>query len=90
MAKIIQLKTISDDRGNLTVLDNIQQALPFTVKRVFCLYGVDAADRGRHRHEKTYQAAICINGSCIVENDHGRAQQQFMLDTPDKCLMLYP
>jgi dTDP-4-dehydrorhamnose 3,5-epimerase-like enzyme len=90
MAKIIQLKTLSGERGRLTVMDNIQTLLPFAVKRIFYIYDVDASDRGGHRHKKTLQAAICIKGSCVVVSNNGIHQEQFLLDTPDKCLILYP
>jgi hypothetical protein len=48
MAKLINLKTISDGRGSLTVIENI---LPFSVERVFYIYNVGAnIKRGGHRH----------------------------------------
>ena len=64
--------------------------MPFEVKRVFYIYDVDASDRGGHRHKATYQAAICIKGSCVVASDDGKEKQQFLLDSPDKCLVLNP
>lgn len=87
MAHFIHLKTFGDQRGNLTV---IEKEIPFEIKRIFYIYGVDDSVRGGHRHHQTIQAAICIHGSCIVSNDNGREQEDFIMDSPDKCLILNP
>lgn len=87
MAHIISLKTFTDKRGNLTV---IEKAVPFDIKRIFYIYGVDHSVRGGHRHKKTIQAAICIQGSCTISNDDNVKQEEFVLDSPDKCLILEP
>lgn len=87
MAHIIHLKTFSDTRGNLTV---IEKEIPFAIKRIFYIYGVDDSVRGGHRHHTTVQAAICIHGSCIVSNDNNKVQEDFVLDHPEKCLILQP
>lgn len=50
MAHIIDLKTFTDNRGNLTVIEKV---LPFDIKRIFYIYGVDDSVRGGHRHHKT-------------------------------------
>jgi WxcM-like, C-terminal. len=87
MAHLIQLKTHSDKRGNLTV---IEKEMPFPIKRLFYIYRVDDSVRGGHRHHKTIQAAICIHGSCIVSNNDNVTKQDFVLDHPNKCLILEP
>lgn len=87
MAKIIDLKTFTDIRGNLTVIEKI---IPFEIKRIFYIYGVDSSIRGGHRHKKTIQAAICIKGSCRICNYNSKEKESFILDTPSKCLILNP
>ena len=87
MAYQIDLKTFTDKRGNLTVIEKI---VPFEIKRIFYIYGVDESVRGGHRHHKTIQAAICIQGSCHIHNNNGEEQQLFILDRPNKCLILEP
>ena len=87
MPKQLQLPTFTDQRGSLTVIDRI---LPFEVKRVFYIYNVDDSVRGNHRHIKTVQAAVCLTGTCIVSNDNGLTQEDFLLDDPGKCLLLFP
>lgn len=85
MAHIINLKTFSEQRGNLTV---IESQIPFDIKRIFYIYGVDDSVRGGHRHKTTTQAAICIHGSCVVSNNDGKKHEDFLLDHPSKCLIL--
>jgi hypothetical protein len=85
MAYLIDLKTFTDKRGNLTV---IEKTIPFEIKRIFYIYGVDDSKRGGHRHHTTVQAAICIKGSCKIYNNNGEKEETFLLDSPSKCLIL--
>jgi dTDP-4-dehydrorhamnose 3,5-epimerase-like enzyme len=87
MAFEINLKTYTDSRGNLTVIEKV---IPFDIRRIFYIYGVDDSVRGGHRHHKTVQAAICIQGSCIITNNDGAVIKSYDLDSPDKCLILEP
>jgi hypothetical protein len=87
MASIINLETHTDSRGNLTV---IQEVFPFTIERVFYIYGVDKSERGGHRHHKTIQAAVCIKGECKIYNNDGKNKQIFHLNKPSKCILLQP
>jgi dTDP-4-dehydrorhamnose 3,5-epimerase-like enzyme len=87
MAYLIDLKSFTDKRGNLTV---IERTVPFDIKRIFYIYGVDGSSRGGHRHKKTMQAAICIQGSCYINNNDGAKASTFLLNQPDKCLIIEP
>lgn len=87
MAYLIDLKTFADKRGNLTV---IEKTIPFNIKRIFYIYGVDESVRGGHRHHNTLQAAICLQGYCRIHNNDGSNKTEYMLDRPDKCLILEP
>lgn len=87
MAYLIDLKTFTDKRGNLTVIERV---LPFEIKRVFYIYGVDDSIRGGHRHHKTIQAAVCIKGACTIYNSNGSKEEEFILDHPSKCVVLNP
>ncbi len=87
MAKLIDLKTFTGSRGNLTV---IEKSIPFDIKRIFYIYGVDQSRRGGHRHHKTIQAAIALQGSCTIHNNNGKRKEEFILDKPEKCLILEP
>jgi hypothetical protein len=89
MKNLLDLKTFTDERGNLTVVDNV---LPFEIKRVFYIYGVDSSKRGNHRHHVTIQAAICISGSCriILQSGPNLEKEIIYLDSPSKCLIINP
>jgi len=87
MSKLIDLSTFTDRRGNLTVIEKV---IPFDIKRIFYIYGVDNSVRGGHRHHKTIQAAICIQGSCLIHCDNGIDKSDFELNVPNKCLILNP
>ncbi len=87
MAEILPVKTFKDSRGILTVLDSV---VPFDIKRLFYIYSVDSSDRGGHRHHNTRQAAICIQGSCVISNNNGHKIEVFNLNSPEQCLILEP
>lgn len=87
MAHLINLKTFVDERGSLTVIEKV---IPFVIKRVFYIYGVDASIRGQHRHRKTRHAVISISGRCTVYNNNGEKEEIFELDMPNQCLILEP
>lgn len=87
MPHLIDLKTFTDSRGNLTVIERV---IPFDIKRIFYIYGVDNSRRGCHRHKKTIQAAVSIQGKCEIFVDNHKEQQKFVLDSPSKCLILNP
>jgi hypothetical protein len=87
MASLLSLKTFTDSRGNLTV---IEKSIPFDIKRIFYIYGVDDSVRGQHRHKITYQAALSLQGACTIYNHDGQTEKEFRLDSPDKCLLLSP
>ena len=87
MAYLLNLKTFLDKRGNLTVIEKV---IPFDIKRIFYIYGVDDSMRGGHRHVKTIHAAVCLKGNCMIFNDDNEKKEEFLLDSPDKCLILEP
>jgi dTDP-4-dehydrorhamnose 3,5-epimerase-like enzyme len=89
VAKIIDLKTFKDTRGSLTVAE--EPDLGFKIKRVFFIYDVQNSVRGEHGHKKTVQALTAVKGSCAVVVKTGlREDEEFLLDDPQKCLILEP
>ena len=85
--KLIELPTISDSRGQLTVFDEM---LPFKVARVYWIQGVAGETRGGHRHKVTRQALIAIVGKIFVSMNDGVGQDTICLDSPSKCLLIEP
>jgi len=87
MASFLNLKTFTDERGSLSVLEKV---LPFSIKRIFYIYDVKNAVRGGHRHHKTVQAAICISGECKIYCNDSIQEKVFHLSNPNQCLILEP
>lgn len=88
MSHLLEIKTFKDGRGSLTVLD---RELPFQVQRIYYIYDVPGDQiRAGHRHRKNIQALICIRGSCNIFVDNGVAQETYLLDAADKCLIMAP
>jgi len=88
MAHIIELPTHTDARGSLTVLEKV---IPFSINRLYWIYDLkDNNARGQHRHLKTWQALVCLQGKCEVFIKKGPHEQTFLLDKPNHALLLEP
>lgn len=84
MAYFIEIPMFSDNTGKLCVVEDL---LPFSVKRIYYIFDV-SAKRGGHRHEKTIQGLICLSGSCKVFVNNGIEKNIYILDSPNKCLIV--
>jgi len=84
MAELIDLKTIVDARGSLTVIERI---LPFDVKRVYYIYDV-SSDRGGHAHKYNKQALVAVTGSCIIHCMERDNEVLYELNDPTKLLLM--
>lgn len=88
--KLIDLRKISDRRGNLTVIEG-NQDIPFDVKRVYYLYDVPGGEsRGAHAHKALYQLIIATNGSFSVTLDDGKDTKVFNLKRSYYGLLIVP
>lgn len=84
--ELIQLPMHSDERGDLTVLEN---QIPFSVKRIFWITNSNAT-RGGHRHIETQQALCCLSGKCAVHINDGIKQSVQTLASPREILLVEP
>lgn len=87
MPQLLKLKTFRDRRGALTVL---QDDVPFTIRRVYYIYEADDQTRGGHRHHKSAQLLIALNGRCEIYVHDGQREHAFALESPDSGLLLHP
>ncbi len=88
--KIIDLRKISDPRGNLTVIEE-NQDIPFGIKRVYYLYDVPGGEsRGAHAHKELYQLLVAANGSFSVTLDDGNNKVTHTLKRPYYGLLIVP
>ncbi|WP_313451084.1 sugar 3,4-ketoisomerase [Pseudomonas rhodesiae] len=83
-----KLKVLGDERGQLFVMEG-EKNLPFDIKRVYYLIGTKlGVSRGFHAHKQLEQVAVCVSGSCRMLMDNGREQREFLLDSPDKAILI--
>lgn len=84
----IDFQKHGDDRGSLVVAE-YEKEIPFLVKRIYYIYGVDDDKRrGFHSHKNLRQVYIAIHGSVKVMLDDGDRQETVLLDNPAQGLYI--
>lgn len=84
--KKYSFQTHGDARGDLVAIEEFKD-IPFSVKRIYYMYGVgENVTRGYHAHKELEQLLICIHGSCRVRIDDGEEEQIVLLDKPNEGL----
>ena len=79
-AKIINLPKIGDERGNLSIIEQIKQ-IPFEIKRVHWIYDVPGGfDRGGHAFKQTEEFIVALSGSFDVVVDDGSIKMTYPLN----------
>jgi len=86
--KIIQLTSVTDDRGTLTVMEGTKE-IPFEIKRIFFVHNI-LKERGGHAHLDTEQVVIAVHGSFDVELFDGKNYKNLHLNNPEKGLYMPP
>lgn len=85
--QLIDIPKITDTRGNLAVIE--KDTLPYSVKRVYYLYDVPSDSyRGGHAHKQQLEFLIALSGSFTVTLDNGRTKKSFLLNKPNKGLLI--
>jgi hypothetical protein len=88
--QIIELDKINNRAGNLTVIHN-QKSVPFAVERIYYLYDVPSnAERGGHAHKELFQLIMAVSGSFSISLNDGSETKSFMLNNPNKGLLVVP
>ncbi len=86
--EITSLSKHGDQRGTLCVAEQLKE-VPFEIKRCFWMYGVpEGKGRGGHAHKTLQQFVIPMNGSFYITLDDGNEKKTFLLDSPDKGLLI--
>jgi len=86
--KFFNTRTMVEPDGNLVPIES-NQDVPFSIKRVFYVYGVkNQDDRGKHAHYKTKQVLICVNGKVEVLVHDGIKKQKYLLESPQQALYI--
>ena len=86
--KLIDLRKITDPRGNLTVAEGAD-VVPFDIKRAYWVYDVPGGEsRGGHAHKRLRQLVIALSGSFTVTLDNGRERKTVLLNHPWQGLVI--
>ncbi len=86
--KIIRLKNIDENRGNLTVAQGGAD-FPFPIARAYWIKDVPAGDtRGGHAHKRLVEYVVAVNGSFNVTLDNGREKAVYHLCHPWEALLI--
>ena len=85
--ELLDIPTINDARGNLAVIE--KDILPYPIKRVYYLFDVPSNSfRGGHAHKEQLEFLIALSGSFMVTLDNGQSKKSFLLNKPNKGLLL--
>ena len=84
----VNAPNFGDDRGTLIAFESGIN-VPFIIKRVYCIYHTESGvSRGFHAHLRLKQVVVCVSGSCRFLVDDGCSVEEYILDKPDKGLMI--
>lgn len=88
LVREIELNKLGDNRGNLVAIEG-DKTIPFTIKRVYYIYGCGpATQRGFHAHKALKQIAVCVAGSCTMLLDDGRTQEKVLMESPSRGILI--
>jgi dTDP-4-dehydrorhamnose 3,5-epimerase-like enzyme len=88
--RLISLPTVQAARGNLTALE-LPELVPFEVRRIFLVHRVSNSEvRGEHAHKKCWQLLISTTGTVMVDLSDGEVNETFILDSPERGLLIPP
>ena len=85
---LIKFNVFSDDRGSLVSLEE-NKNIPFSVKRIFYIYGTPVnSRRGLHAHKNLKQVITCVSGSCKILLDNGVMKRNVELNSINNGLIV--
>lgn len=86
--KILEFGEFGDDRGNLVVIEGMDD-IPFEIKRVFYMYGSDATIvRGQHANRRSEFVLVNVSGTSKVKVNNGFETDIIELNRPRMGLYL--
>ena len=88
-ARILELAVHKNKRGALVALEK-QQGLPFSLKRVFCIFDVPASVERANHSITAPMLLMTIKGAVTATCDNGSENARFRLDRCGKGLYVKP
>lgn len=90
ICKTISFHEMGDERGNLVVIEGAQD-IPFSIKRVFYMYGSDPdIIRGQHANRRSSFVLINVSGTSKVRITDGKEEIIVVLDKPRMGIYIPP
>lgn len=87
---IIELNKVKNRAGNITIVET-NKDIPFPIERIYYLYDVPSdEERGGHAHKELYQLIVAASGSFTITLDDGKVKRSFMLNNPNRGLLITP
>lgn len=78
--RIMELPKITDSRGNLSVIEELQN-IPFKIERTYWIYDVPGGEkRGGHAYKENQEFIVALSGSFDVVLDDGEEKMKFSLN----------
>lgn len=85
-----KLRVFYDKWGHLIPLEE-NDTIPFDIKRVYYIYGVEeGVRRGFHSHRQLQQALICVHGEVKILAKTPREEMDVCLNDPSQVLFIGP
>jgi len=89
ICKEIELPVYGGGDGFLVALEEASGVVPFHIKRIYYIFGVQKTlRRGFHAHKELKQLLICVSGECDVMLDDGMSQETIHIDSPSKGILI--
>ncbi len=89
IGQIVKIPCVVDERGSLCFAES--KHLPFEIKRVFWIYGVEEGKtRGGHAHRTCAEVVFPLCGSFEIEVDDGKHSETILMDSPEKGIHIPP
>lgn len=86
--KVLNFSEMGDDRGHLVVVEG-NEDIPFSIKRIFYIYGSDKdVVRGEHANKLTEFVLINVSGTSKVRVADGKNEMIVSLDHPHMGIYL--
>lgn len=90
LARYLDFPVKGDDDGSLVALE-AHKSIPFTIKRVYYIFGTRAGvRRGKHAHHALQQLMVCLTGHCKVLLDDGKRREEVLLASNSRGLFIDP
>ena len=88
--RLINFPYYKEDNGDLVIMQEMDDFVPFYISRVFNVRADKNSIRGKHAHRECTQLLVCSNGSIEVFCDEGEKQSTHILNKPDEGLLILP